>query len=99
MGKYKKKPVVVEAVQFTGDNWAEIHAFTGHREPRDGLVMDVFAPNGKPVLWVEANQAWLVIEVGEWVIKDTLGFCPCAEDVFVATYEEVTDGSVDSVGQ
>lgn len=31
MTTYTKLPETVEAVQFTGDNWAEMHAFTGHR--------------------------------------------------------------------
>lgn len=36
-------------------------------------------PTGE--LWVEANQAWLPIEIGEWVIKDELGFYPCKDEV------------------
>jgi hypothetical protein len=103
MGKYRKKPVEVEAVQFTGENWAEMHAFTGHRNVENDLnpyMVDIFTEIGtylatylndaaKAELWVEANKSVLPIEIGEWVIQDRLGFYPCKEDVFAATYEEV----------
>lgn len=91
MPMFVKKPVPVEAVRFTGDNWAEMHAFTGHHETGDGHPVDTFNPIGtylpnhqhplaKAELWVEANQAWLPIVVGEWVMRDQYGFYPCQGD-------------------
>lgn len=54
MPTFIKKPVPVEAVRFTGDNWAEMHAFTGHRllegqfDSQTGMPVyaDVFNPIG-----------------------------------------------------
>lgn len=102
MPRFTKKPVEVEAVQFTGDNWAEMHEFTGHRnvetEEQPHLV-DAFNPIGTYLLakhydeaaelYVAANKSVLPIVVGEWVIKDSLGFYPCNEKVFADTYELV----------
>jgi len=108
VAKYRKKPVIIEAVQFTGDNWAEMHAFTGHRNVEttsDPCMVDIFTEVGtylvthllgdttKAELWVEANRSVLPIEVGEWVIKDELGFYPCKADRFDATYELVEEDS------
>lgn len=99
MPKFRKKPIEVEAVQFTGDNWAEMHAFTGHRLLSDQINMvDAFNPIGTYLtsagrdntyaeLWVDANGTVLPIPVGEWVIKDSLGFYPCQEDKFTETYD------------
>lgn len=95
---YRKNPVENQAVQFTGENWAEMHEFTGHFTPvgRD-IPMDVFLDYPTPVgdlvarLWVAANQQWLGIEIGEWVIQDKLGFYPCKNSVFQETHTEVTD--------
>lgn len=44
MTTYRMWPVDVEAIQFTGDNWAEMHAFTGHAMIEDGPEhpVDVF---------------------------------------------------------
>lgn len=91
MSKYRKKPVVVEAMQWTGDNPSEVEAFTDY----DGLVR--FLPPGSYAgerstsahLWVDANRTMLPLEVGEWIIRDSRGFYPCKPDIFEATYEPV----------
>ncbi|AEL98276.1 hypothetical protein LINSTU_33 [Mycobacterium phage LinStu] len=36
-----------------------------------------------------ANQSWLPIKDGEWVVKDRLGFYPVEDGVFAETYELV----------
>jgi len=35
-------PVEVDAVRFTGDNWAEMHEFTGHVRPDGVALVDAF---------------------------------------------------------
>lgn len=78
MAKYRKKPIVVEAMQmptanlisFVGEHNIDVHAGVAH-------------------LWVEANKAWLPLDSDEWVIKDSKGFYPCKADVFTDTYEPV----------
>lgn len=90
--KFVKKPIMVEAVRFTGDNWAEMHAFTGHRHIEGRVYVDVFVEAGTYTLvgrdepeyvaelWVEANSAWVPLTVGEWIMKDDFGFYPCQDD-------------------
>lgn len=47
--------------------------------------------SGHGELYVAANNAWLDIEIGEWIIKDSRGFYPCKPDIFAQTYEVVAD--------
>jgi len=81
--RFRKRPVVIEAVQWTGDNLAELDAFTGlrFRAPFQDLaqVFDVL------------HDTWVKVAVGQWVIKGVKGeFYPCDDEVLQATYEEVT---------
>lgn len=86
---YRKKPVTVEAIQWTGDNFEELRKFVGtfrvlaFDEP--GVIV---AENSETHLWVEANQQWLPIVVSEWVLKDKLGYYPCKDEMFQHSYEE-----------
>ena len=40
-------------------------------------------------IWVAANNAWLALEEGEWVLQDELGFYPCKDVVFRKKYHKV----------
>jgi hypothetical protein len=77
---YRKKPVVIQAVQFTGTNDAEVLAFTGDHafDPRDN----------RPTIVVRALGGDVTAEVGDFIIKGVEGeFYPCKADVFSRTYE------------
>lgn len=89
--KYRKKSVVIEAVQLRWDTWDEMctHAGVGRLEngaPEgrlDGetMLLDVPTLNGV----VTATQ-------GEWIIRGVKGeLYPCASDIFEATYEQVLE--------
>lgn len=87
--KYRKKPVVIEAMQWTGDNKDALAQWT------DGAFWTVCPedradnPDHTGCLYVGANSAHLGISTGEWVLRDAKGFYPCKPDVFAATYEAV----------
>lgn len=79
MAKFRKKPVVIEAIQFTGGNGKELEEFAGKALKYNGEEDDftVFTLEGfKP------------LPEGYWIIKGIKGeFYPCAPDIFEATYE------------
>jgi hypothetical protein len=80
VGRYRKRPVVVEAVQWTGDNLAEVGRFAGEHALFDGRddALDVITIEGR-----------LQASVGDWIIKGVAGeFYPCRADIFAVTYEE-----------
>lgn len=96
--KFRKKPVVIEAVQLTWDTWPEIYKFV----PEPWFVRGVFLgeqdqPAAEGVVTerlgllmqtLESEQ-FLAVE-GDWIIKGVKGeFYPCKPDIFAATYEEV----------
>jgi hypothetical protein len=80
MGKYRKKPVVIEAVQWTGDNHEEISAFCPDAK------WDV----RKELLSIGTLEGPLVASKQDFIIRGVKGeFYPCKPDIFAKTYEPV----------
>jgi hypothetical protein len=80
MAKYRKKPVVVETVQWTGDNIPEVTAFLNG----GGKFVGV---NQIEVTTVHGEKA--LIRVGDWIMPEPVAgrFYPCKPDIFAATYD------------
>jgi len=84
MAKYRKKPVVIEAVQFT-NNTAEILEFCGG----DAYIATKDENDNMTLLITTLEGSRLAIK-GDWIIKGIKGeFYPCKPDIFEATYEKV----------
>jgi len=94
MNKYRKKPVVIEAVQVTDATFDGRHPNPEHVE---GLAYD---PILRQVI-IETLEGTMRASLGDWIIKGVKGeFYPCKPDIFEATYEPVEDTDetiVDSV--
>lgn len=92
MQKFRKKPVVIEAIQLRWENWNEICDFCGVGNLSEGKP-EGFNPNddsSKIGLRIPTLEG--VLEAGEndWIIKGIKGeFYPCKADIFEATYEKV----------
>lgn len=81
VSKFRKKPVVIEAVQFTGENKDEIVEFTGDL---------VGIENEDGTLGIITLEGSLRASPGDWIIKGVKGeFYPCKPDIFAATYDAV----------
>ena len=80
MAKFRKKPVVIEAVQFDGTEYCmpEILALSSQRAIRcEGGRLQIETLEGK--MW--ANK-------GDWIICGVKGeVYPCKPDIFEQTYE------------
>lgn len=97
--KYRTKPIVIEALQWDGDNTVDVLHFTGNR----GLlteVPDAILEKGevKPVGEVQLMIAILTLEgrvyasKGDYIIKGIQGeLYPCKPDIFAASYELVEE--------
>lgn len=83
--RFRKKPVVIEAVQFNGTNHAEIFAFCADASN------NADNPNAvSNTLWIHTLEGGHVCSRGDWVIKGIKNeFYPCKPDIFEATYEPV----------
>ena len=76
--KFRKKPVTVEAIQWTGTNMDEIGEFMY------GVVWSIAA--GNPV--IPTLEGDMTVSPGDWIIKGVKGeFYPCKPDIFEATYQ------------
>ncbi|BDD81457.1 hypothetical protein TPB0596_12200 [Tsukamurella pulmonis] len=97
--RWRKKPVEIEAMQWTGDNAADLAQWTDGAFHDKPCGVDTTGATG--CLYVAANRAHLGIPTGEWVIHDRAGFYPCRADVFADTYEpaEETVRIIDGAGQ
>lgn len=82
--KYRKKPVVIDAIKFTGVNeerMKEIAGFIGY-EPD---VVDIDNLLHLVITTLEGNH---LARPGDFIIKGVAGeFYPCKPDIFAATYE------------
>lgn len=84
MTLFKKKPVVIKAIQFTDDSpetLAKISEFMGkirlsYRNPK------------RPVIIVHTLEGDMTAMLGDWIIQGVNGeFYPCKPDIFEKTYE------------
>jgi hypothetical protein len=91
--KFRKKPVVIDAIQWTGNNLHEVIDFTGkhprwsewfsswedyeERVSKDGGIFKIITLEGV----MEAIP-------GDWIIRGVNGeHYPCKPDIFAKTYE------------
>jgi hypothetical protein len=90
--KFRKKPVVIDALQFDGLNEEEIQAFTGADRFRCLDLEDVEENDFTKIAEVFdfLHNTWVGVSSEDWIIKGVQGeFYPCNPDVFTDTYEAV----------
>lgn len=83
--QYRKKPVIVTAIQLPaeGDDnldaflaWAEATGFENFTSERDGFMA------------IQTLEGVMMAQPGDWIVKGVAGeFYPCKPDIFAATYE------------
>lgn len=79
MPMFRKKPVVIEAVLWDGDN---VKAVMDFMEWRNASHDDVEGLN------IRTLEGMHHASVGDWIIKGVKGeFYPCKPDIFAATYD------------
>ena len=89
MPKFRKKPVVIEAVQFTGDNLDEI-ALLSHGDANRSVSQVV--TKSENYLEIYTLEGKMRGDIKDWIIKGISGeVYPCKPDIFDLTYEAVTE--------
>lgn len=84
--KYRKKPVVIEAMKLEHKNIKPIWewmgpAYTSHATTGDDQTLS---------LRIKTLEGEMLAWEGDWIIKGVKGeFYPCKPDIFEATYEKV----------
>ena len=83
--KFRKKPVVIDAVRWNGQNGIEIQCFI-----KDGS-WHWTVEDSQEELYIETLEGKMKANVGDYIIKGVNGeFYPCKEDIFNKTYEPVS---------
>lgn len=81
MSAYRKKPVVIEAVQ-----WFKLGDHQAVREYR------TYDPEMKACGWIETLEGGHIVTPGDWIITGVKGeHYPCKPDIFAMTYELVEE--------
>ena len=82
--RFRKKPVVIDAVQFKGtpESFNKCREFVGA-----GLIYDY---QEFPNVFIDTLEGRMGVSKNDWIIKGVKGeFYPCKPDIFDATYERV----------
>ena len=89
---YKKKPVVVEAMQYTPETMAECLQFL-----KEGDAQYVLASTELKEVEIKLAtlDGTLTVKYGDYIVKGVHGeFYPCKPSIFKATYEKYGDFKV-----
>lgn len=80
--KYRKKPVIVEAIQWNGSNMSEVLKFTKRHlisVDNDGLI-------------IQTDSGTALVSLGDMIIRGTQNeIYPCKPDIFAEIYEHVDE--------
>lgn len=99
--KYRKKPIVIDAIQLTWENWNHICEFIPKPFFIKGCYVDKINDeetqdaSGRIGLLMQTQntQQFLAVE-NDWICKGVNGeYYPCKPDIFTATYEAVVEPS------
>lgn len=93
--QYRKKPVVIEAIQYNNINYGEVSTFTGLAlVPQLESETAYIAGQGNPIfsLVIPTLEGDMKAMPGDFIIRGIKGeFYPCKPDIFEATYDKVED--------
>ena len=90
--RFRKKPVEITAIQWTGDNILDVMAFMRPQEPVyvNNLSYMKFS-NADDLVGIQTLEGIMAANKGDWIIRGVKGeLYPCKPDIFTATYDPVT---------
>lgn len=80
--KFRKRPVIIEAVQYTRHTVSDVMLFLAN------VSKQVYGAK----LIIDTLEGPMTAEYGDWIIKGVKGeFYPCKPDIFELTYEPVPE--------
>jgi len=92
MSYYRKKPVVIEAVQLTEELFWKLHdkqeppifgkfTFSGSWHPVNRTINAAY-------IYIKTLEGEMRADINDWIIKGVNGeFYPCKPDIFAKTYD------------
>ena len=87
MTKYRKKPVVIESMEFTNETKDQVYNFVTCNKSASFSGGTLH-----PTLKIQTLEGVMTANIGDWIIKGVQGeFYPCKPDIFEETYEQVEE--------
>lgn len=84
--KFRKRPLVIDAIQWTEDNKNEVLEFVGE----DGYYTELIGAREGPAFVLQTLEGRAFVMPDDWVIRGIKNeIYPCKPDIFEETYEEV----------
>jgi hypothetical protein len=87
MARFRKKPVIIDALRFTGspENEQELRLFIDpDKKP--------FMSTDRKKMAFSTLEGVMIASAGDWIIRGVAGeFYPCKDSIFQATYEPVEE--------
>ena len=96
MAKYVKKPVIIEALQWDGNNHRDMYEFLEGKTKGyiDSIGENFYIDHEKVKggLVIKTLEGEHVSTISDYIIKGIKGeYYPCKSDIFDATYEQITE--------
>lgn len=96
MPKFRKKPVVIDAMLWDGSNHRGMFIFLDgdHRSPLATNGTNFYIDHSKVTggLIIKTLEGEHLANIGDWIIKGVKGeYYPCKPDIFSTTYEAVNE--------
>lgn len=89
MEKYRKKPLEIEALQFTHITKDQVYFWAlsiNHN------VIPTWDSYNNPIIKIPTLEGVMICSYGDYLIKGVAGeLYPCKPEIFEATYEKVED--------
>ena len=98
MAKYRKKPVVIEAIQLKKSTIKEVYSFIyGNPKTNGRIAQDkwydyeqMVVENGLRLKTLESDNETQKADINDFIIKGVQGeFYPCKPDIFLKTYDKI----------
>lgn len=89
--KFRKKPAVIEAIRYTGNNGMEIEKWSNRMIIQSPVLEPSKEnPTGEyvQIKTIDTNSSWATAIVGDWVLKGIRDeFYPCKDNIFMELHE------------
>jgi hypothetical protein len=90
--KFRKKPVVIDAIQFDGTEKSILDIMVLNKPMVGGVSRQVDIDHGGKTLFIHTLEGKMECSLNDWVIRGVKGETyPCKPDIFEATYEKVDE--------
>lgn len=90
--KFRKKPVVIDAIQWDGTRTGVDAINAAFPQIRATLLRIQLHAEHVDAWSIKTLEGHLRVSPGDWIIKGVQGeFYPCKPDIFAATYEVAND--------